>query len=248
MRSPSYLLAALLLAFPTAVLAQAHPQTASLAKTVRKGALPASRITAAGLLGDSDDPEALAPLCDALGDDSGEVRAAAARALGKLGEPGGVGCLEARQAEADEAVKAAQASALASLQALQARHPKVYVKLGEVKDATGSLSPELMKYAEARLRRRLLQVGAALAPEKEAEAEARAVLKKQKWVGYWLQPTIQAGPPGGLKVVVMVVSYPGKQKLTGNATVQAADADPEELLAALLPQAIDEAVATFKTK
>jgi len=247
MRPSSHLVAALLLAIPTTVLAQTDAQTASLARTLKQGALAAHRVQAARVLGDSEDPEALGPLCAGLADETPEVRAAAARALETLGEPGALACLEARKDEQDPSVQKALASAVSATKALLARPARLYVMLGEVKDTTGTLSPELVKLTEARLRRKLFQVGAELAPAKQSEAEAKALLAKRKLPGYRLLTEIRPGTSGGLKLSVMCMRYPGKQ-LLGNVEVQGADAEPGDLLAALVPQAIEETAVSHKWK
>ncbi|MFY0529254.1 HEAT repeat domain-containing protein [Archangium gephyra] len=245
MRSPSHLVTLLLLVCPATVLAQTHPETASLARRLKQGAEPGHRVQAARVLGESEDPEALPPLCAALEDPSGEVRAAAAGALEKLGELGGVECLEARKDEPDAAAKAARSSALKSLRELKARAPKFYVMLGEVKDTTGTLPPELVKATEARMRRKLTQMGAWLAPAKEGEAAAKAVLRKHKLQGYRLVAEIRPGPSEGLTLSVMWQQYPGN-RLLGSAQVEASGGEPYELLAALAPGAVEEAVGSFK--
>ncbi|MCY1081173.1 HEAT repeat domain-containing protein [Archangium lansingense] len=248
MRSPSHLVTLLLLVCPATVLAQTDPETASLARRLKQGAEPSHRVQAARVLGASEDPEALQPLCAGLQDESGEVRAAAAGALEKLGELGGVECLEARKDEPDPAAKAAVESALGHLRRLKARPPKLYVMVGEVKDTTGTLSPELVKATEARLRRKLVQEGAWLAPEKESEAAAKGVLRKKKLKGYRLMTEIRPGPSGGLKLSVMCLNYPGKPNLLGTVEVQASGGEPYELLRALAPGAIDELAESFKWK
>ncbi|MFE8601701.1 HEAT repeat domain-containing protein [Archangium violaceum] len=248
MRSPSHLVTLLLLVCPATVLAQTDPQTASLGRRLKQGAEPEHRVQAARLLGESEDPEALPLLCAGLEDPAAEVRAAAAGGLEKLGELGGLPCLEARKDEPDAAAKAALASALGRLRQLKARPPKVYVLLNEVKDTTGTLPPELVKATEARMRRKLTQEGAWLAPEKEAEAVAKGVLRKHKLQGYRLTAEIRPGPSGGLKLTVMCTRYPGKVQLLGTIEVQASDAEPYELLWALAPEAVTETLATFKGK
>ncbi|HEX8826184.1 MAG TPA: HEAT repeat domain-containing protein [Archangium sp.] len=247
MRSPSHLVACCLLVLPTTILAQADPQTASLSRTLVKGAEPHHRVQAARVLGDSEDPEALKPLCEGLKDPSGEVRAAAAEALGTLGEVGGLECLVARKEEADPAAKAATEAALGKLEALKARAPRLYVLFTGVKDTTGTVSPEWVASTEARMRRKLAQMGALLAPEKEAEKAAKGVLATHKLQGYRLLTEIRPGPQGGLKLSVMGLRYPGKQ-LIGAVEVQASGAEPGELLTALAPQAIEEAASSFGWK
>lgn len=248
MRSPSHLVTLLLLVCPATVLAQTDPQTASLGRRLKQGAEPEHRMQAARLLGESEDPEALPLLCAGLEDPEAGVRAASAQALEKLGELGGVECLEARKDEPDAAAKAAQESALGRLRQLKARPPRFYVLLGEVKDTTGTLPAELVKATEARMRRKLTQEGAWLAPEKEGEAEAKGVLRKHKIQGYRLTAEIRPGASGGLKLVVMCTRYPGKMQLLGSIDVQASGAEPYELLWALAPEAITETAAAFKWK
>ena len=63
MRPSSPLVTLVLLALPATVLAQTNPQTASLSRTLKQGAEPQPRAQAARVLGESDDPEALQPLC-----------------------------------------------------------------------------------------------------------------------------------------------------------------------------------------
>jgi hypothetical protein len=173
------------------------------------------------------------------------VRAAAAGALEKLGELGALECLEARKDEADEAAKAALESARKSLRERKARPPKFYVMLSEVKDTTGTLPSELVKATEARMRRKLTQEGAWLAPAKEGEAAAKEVLRKHKIQGYRLVAEIRPGASEGLKLSVMWLRYPGKQ-LQGSAQVEASGGEPHELLWALAPQAVKEATDSFK--
>lgn len=245
MRSPSHLVTLLLLVCPATVLAQTDPQTASLGKRLKQGAEPPHRIQAARLLGESEDPEALQPLCAGLEDPEGEVRAAAAGGLEKLGELGGLECLEARKDEPDAAAKAALESALGTLRALKARPPKFYVMLGEVKDTTGTLSPELVKATAARMRRKLAQVGAWLAPEKEGEAAAKGVLRKHGINGFRVQAEIHPTESGGLLVRMVCIGYPG-QELLGDVEVQASGAKPEDLLKVLAPRIVEEAADTFE--
>ena len=156
-------------------------------------------------------------------------------------------CLEARAKDEDDQARQAVASALGKLRALQARPVQFYVMLVPLKDATGSLSPGLLKLTEARLRRALRREGAALAPEKETEAEARAVLHKRKLVGYRLIIEVREAPSNGLKLAVLGLRYPGKQ-LLGSISVQGTGAEPGDILAALAPSAIEEAASSFKWK
>lgn len=248
MRSPSHLVTLLLLVCPATVLAQTDPETASLGRRLKQGAEPLHRVQAARALGELDDPEALEPLCTGLQDPSAEVRAAAAGGLEKLGESGGLECLvEARKDEPEAEVRTAMEAALRSLRELKARPPRAYVMFAGVKDMTGTLSPEMVKATEARMRRELVQSGAWLAPEKESAAAAKAVLDKQKLQGCRLVAQIRPGSSGGLKLSVMGVRYPGTQ-LLGTVEVQASNAEPWDLLVALAPRVIEDSVGAFGWK
>jgi HEAT repeat protein len=101
---PSFL-SLLLLTLPGAVMAQVDSRTASLSKQLGQGQEPRARTQAAQGLGSSDDPEAVKPLCSGLKDPEGQVRAAAAQALGKLKEVAGLECLKARKGETDAAAQ-----------------------------------------------------------------------------------------------------------------------------------------------
>ncbi|QRN99685.1 HEAT repeat domain-containing protein [Archangium violaceum] len=245
MRRPFSLIALFLLSLPGAVLAQVDSRTASLSKQLGKGTDPKQRSQAALGLGASDDPEALKPLCDGLKDSSEQVRAASAQALGKLKELAGLECLKARKSETDAAARTAIQTSLQVLQDLKARAPKLYVQLGGVKDKTGQLRPEVVKVTEARMRRKLTQVGALLAPAKESKAAAQGVLRKHGIHGYRLQTEIHPTESGGLKVKVVCIGYPD-QALLGDVEVQASGAKPEELLKVLAPRIIEDAADTFE--
>lgn len=245
MRCSSSLLALVLLSLPGAVLAQVDPRIASLSKQLGTGQEPKVRSQAALGLGSSDDPEALKPLCAALKDPSEQVRAASAQALGKLKELAGLECLKARKSETDAATKAAIQASIEALQAFKDRTPRVYVQLSGVKDKTGKLKPEVLKVTEARMKRKLTQVGALLAPTKESKAAAQGVLRKHGIQGFRLQAEIHATEGGGLRVSVVCIGYPD-QSLLGDVELQASGAKPEELLKVLAPRIIDEAADTFE--
>jgi hypothetical protein len=245
MRCSSSLLALVLLSLPGFALAQVDPRIASLSKQLGSGQEPKARSQAALGLGSSDDPEALKPLCAALKDSSEQVRAASAQALGKLKELAGLECLKARKSETDAATKAAIQASIEALQAFKDRTPRVYVQLSGVKDKTGQLKPEVLKVTEARMRRKLTQVGAMLAPTKESKSAAQGVLRKHGIQGFRLQAEIHPTEGGGLRVSVVCISYPD-QALLGDVELQASGAKPEELLKVLAPRIIDEAADTFE--
>ncbi|MGZ3458741.1 MAG: HEAT repeat domain-containing protein [Archangium sp.] len=245
MRCPLSLLVLLLLTLPGAALAQVDSRTASLGKQLGQGQDPRARSQAALGLGSSDDPEALKPLCEGLKDPSEQVRAAAAQALGKLKELSGLECLKSRKGETDEAARAAIRASIETLQDLREQAPKLYVMFGGVKDKTGHLRPEVLRFAEERIRRKLTQVGALLAPEKESKAAAQGVLRKHGIHGYRVQAEIHPTDEGGLKVRMVCIGYPD-QALLGDVEVQASGAKPEELLKVLAPRIVEEAADTFE--
>lgn len=236
--------AVLLLAAPGAALAQADAQTASYGKRLRQADTPEQRTHAAQMLGESEDPEAMPALCAALEDTEAMVRAAAAHALQKLGQLEALECLRNRKADPDEQVQGALKQAVGALEKLAARPAKVYVAFGGVEDTTGTLSPEWVSATNARIRRRLVQVGARLAPEREEEAAAKAVLRKQKLKGFRVKIEVRPGAEGGLKLALLCIRYPGQQ-LHGTVNVQASGDEPPELLKVLAPAIVNEAVDTF---
>jgi hypothetical protein len=236
--------AVLLLATPGTALAQADAQTASFSRRLREAETPEQRAHAAQLLGDSEDPEAVPALCAALEDPDAPVRAAAAHALRKLEQLEALECLRARKKDPDEQVQGALKQALGALEKLAARPAKVYVLFEGVEDTTGTLSPEWVRSTNARIRRRLVQVGAQLAPEQEEEAAAKEVLRKRKLKGFRMKVEVRPGAEGGLKLALLCLRYPGKQ-LQGTVNVQASGDEPPELLKVLAPAIVNEAVDTF---
>ena len=245
MRCPSLpvLLPLLLVVFPA--LAQVDARTASLSRQLAQGPDAPARVKAASGLGASDDPEALPPLCEGLKDPSEQVRAAAAQALGKLQELAGLECLKARKGETDAAAKTAIQTSLKALQALKDQRPRVYVSLQELKDRSGQVKPEVLRATEARMRRKLVQMGALLAPARENKAAAQGVLRKLGVKGFRLQGEIDETESGGLRVTLVCIGYPD-QALLGDVDLQASGAKPEELLKALAPRIVQEAADTFE--
>lgn len=240
--------AVLLLAAPGAALAQADAQTASYSKRLREADTPEQRAQAAQRLGESEDPEAVPALCAALEDSEAMVRAAAAHALQKLEQLEALECLRARREEPDEQVQGALKQALGALEKLAARPAKVQVLFGGVEDTTGSLSLEWVSATSARIRRRLVQVGAQLAPEQEKQGAAKGTARKrkprQKLKAFQVKVEVRPGDEGGLKLSLLCLRHPGKQ-LQGTVTVQASGDEPPELLKVLAPAIVNEAVDTF---
>jgi hypothetical protein len=233
--------ALLLCALPA--LAQVDARVAFLTKQLEKGKDPRARSQAALVLGATEEPEAVRPLCTGLEDESELVRAAAAKGLATLKEASGLDCLKKHQ-EKDAATLVAIRDAIKALEDFKNRKPLLYVALG-LKDKTGSLSPELVKITEERLKRRLIFVGALLAPPKEAKKAAQGVLKKHGIRGYQLNIEISNTEGGGLKLAVLCLRYPD-MALLGQVDVQASGAEPADLLKALIPKAIEDAAETFE--
>ncbi|MET0402483.1 MAG: HEAT repeat domain-containing protein [Cystobacter sp.] len=244
-RCPLSLLSMLLCMASSTALAQVDARTASLSRQLGQGADAEARSRAASGLGSSDDPEALQPLCEGLKDTSEQVREASAQALGVLKEVAGLECLKARKGEPDSAARSAIQASLKTLQSLKEQPPKVYVQLVDVKDRTGQLTRELVRSTEARMRRKLAQMGAWLAPVKENKAAAQGVLRKYGVRGYRLQAEIHETESGGLQVTMACISYPD-QTLLGDVDLQAGGAKPEDLLKALAPRIIEDAADTFE--
>jgi hypothetical protein len=226
-------------------LAQVDSRTASLSRQLGQGEEPRARSQAASGLGASDDPEALRPLCEGLKDTSEQVRKAAAQALGVLKEVAGLECLKARKGEPDSAARQAILASLKTLQSLKDQPPRLYVFLVDVKDRTGQLPPEILRFTEAHMRRKLTQMGALIAPAKENKAAAQGVLRKYGVRGYRLQAEIHDTESGGLQVTMACLGYPD-QSLLGDVELQASGAKPEELLKALAPRIIEEVADTFE--
>lgn len=225
-------------------LAQADARVAFLTRQLEKGKDPRARSQAALVLGATDEPEAVTPLCGALKDTSEVVRAAAAKGLATLKELSALDCLKAHKEE-DAATLAAVREAIQSLEELKSRPPRIYVDLEELKDKTGTLPPELVKATQERLKRRLVQSGALLAPPKEPKKAAKSVLKKHGIAGYRLSTEIRSTEEGGLRLVIVCLTYPDLA-LRGQVDVQATGAEPPDLLKALAPKAVEEVAATLE--
>jgi hypothetical protein len=229
--------ALLLLSLPA--LAQVDARVAFLSKQLQKGKDPRSRSQAALGLGATSEPEAVEPLCTGLEDTNELVRASAAKGLATLLDLSGLDCLKKHQ-EPDAATLASVRQAIQVLEAFKARPPRRYVAFEGVTDKTGTLSAELVKLTDGRLRRRLVLAGALLAPLKEPRAAAQGVLKKHHITGYRLSAQVQAvEDEGGLRILVVCLSYPDLA-LLGQVDVQAAGAPAPDLLNALVPKVIEE--------
>jgi HEAT repeats len=236
------LVALLLLATPA--LAQVDARVAFLTKQLEKGKDPRARSQAALVLGATDEPEAVLPLCTGLADPSEVVRASVAKGLATLKESSGLDCLK-KHKEQDAATLVSIREAIKALEEFKARPPRLYVDFQGVKDKTGSLAPELVKVTDERLKRRLIHAGALLAPPKEPKKTAQGILKKRGIRGYRLNVEIQKTDGGGLKLAILCLTYP-ELALLGQVDVAASGAGPEDLLKAMIPKAIQDVAQTLE--
>jgi hypothetical protein len=232
----------LLLAFPA--LAQVDARVAFLTKQLEKGKDPRARAQAALVLGATEEPEAVRPLCTGLQDTSEIVRASVAKGLATLKEVSAIECLKAHK-EADAATLVAIREAIQALEAFKSRPPRLYVAFEGIKDKTGTIPADLLKVTEERLKRRLVHSGALLAPAKESKKTAQGVLKKHGISGFRLSAEIHPWEGGGVRLALICLSYPDLA-LLGQVDVKAGGAAPADLLKALVPKAIEEVAETFE--
>jgi hypothetical protein len=245
MRPRVPLLALVSCVLPCLALAQVDARVAALSRQLATGKDPAVRAKAAQGLGASDDPEAVRPLCAGLEDPDEAVRAAAAKALGVLQDVSSLTCLQARQGEAHAVTAAAIREAVRTIEDFKARAPSRYVAFDGVKDQTGALTPELLRFTEQRFARKLLQSGAWLAPKGEKKAAAQGMLQKRGIPGYRLIAEVHPTDGGGLRITVACLSYPDN-KLLGQAEAQASGGKPADLLKALVPHVVEEVAGTLE--
>lgn len=180
------------------------------------------RTQAALALGASKSDQAVAPLCQGLGDANATVRAAAAAALGKLLR-GGQDCLTARlEKEASASVKNAIRKALARLESGGEAEPaltastRFYVSLGKTADRTQRDGDGIHELVLAAVKKAIAEAeGVVLAPASETAAQAKSRMAKVPSLkGFYL--TYKVDPPTydskGLtvKVDVAIYTYPAK--------------------------------------
>jgi len=231
----------ILLALPSTAFAD--PRIAYLTRQLESGKDPRVKAQAALVLGATNDPSAVSPLCLGVKDSSEIVRSSAARALLQLEELSAIDCLKAQKNDPDPAARAAIASALQKLEAIRNRKPEFYIALTPVVDRAGVPS-DVLKLAEDRLRAKLQKVGALLAPSDEKKNAAHSVIKEKKLKGFMLMPELHSLPGGGIKLHMICLTYPEKA-LLGEVNVKASGGGAKDLIRALAPKAIDEAADTF---
>ncbi len=191
------------------------------------------RTQAALALGASKSARATAPLCSALDDQNGSVRAAAAAALGRLAL-GGDECLEKRLASETAAnVKVAIERALELLDGGEPEFTKevrYYLAIGKVSDKTGRSGSKLERLVRKSMRGAGSELKAfAFAPSHETPGRAKERVSKHPRVkGYYLSPRL---PPfdytGGnltVRLEIAMFSYPDKA-MVGNYSVKLTQPD-----------------------
>jgi hypothetical protein len=216
-----------------------------LIKRLEKASDARGRMQAALMLGAADDPKAVTPLCGALDDPEEVVRVSAARALEQLGDHSAIECLRRSLGGAKGETRITVQHALTTLEKQKNRKPTLYVQLEPVIDNRTQPDPPSAQLAEARLRARLGRLGVVLAPADEDAKAARAVLKTRKLKGFQLNPKLASTPDGGIRLILLGMTYP-ERKLLGEVTIKAAGAPPADLLQALVPAALEEASRNFE--
>jgi hypothetical protein len=174
------------------------------------------RTQAALALGATANPEAIEPLCQAVGDANPTVRAAAAAAMGKLAV-GGVPCLEkSLLTESQADVRKVIARALRRLKSSEPKlgpGTKVYVSIGKIESSSWEPGARMDVLARRSLQQYLdRRRGVVTAPQNEPAGDAQRRLKSHPQTkGVLLLPRIHIrAVSGGLQIrfEVAVFSYP----------------------------------------
>lgn len=108
-------------------------------------------------------------------------------------------------------------------------------------------TPEAQKLADEAMRAKLASLGAALAPAGEDKKAALGVIKAKHLKGYQVQLQVAPHEEAGLKVQLMVLSYP-EQALKGSWSVKAAKGKPEKLIPLLIARAVDDVAGDLDWK
>jgi hypothetical protein len=139
------------------------------------------RVQAALDLGKTKDSHARIPLENALDDEHGAVRAAAAAALKVLGDKAALPALRARKNDSSSSVRSQIKSSIAALESSGssgASKPKVLIKVGQMKNGTSVRSNELVGALEQTSRVKLAELPGVEVVE--ADSDVNAVAKKKR--------------------------------------------------------------------
>lgn len=186
------------------------------------------RTNAALALGATDEDDAIAPLCGALGDPSEVVRHAVVVAMKRLSRPSSLSCLRRRlpletsasvKTQLERTIDAIESSS-GSGTAPTASAPYVagaryYVSISPVTNNTVRSTTEIEHRVRDAIVSKLGQLGEyQLAPTGESNDAAKAVIAKRKLKGFYLAVSVDKldYSDGNLhvRVKVAVFSYPGK--------------------------------------
>ena len=200
------------------------------------------RTNAALALGQSNEDDAVEPLCRALEMDPSEVvRQAVAAALKRLERTSAVDCLSKR--ESGETSAAVRLQITRALEALRAKrgsevtesvsdsgpfkpkfnaNAKYYVSISPVTNNTERGKAEVQKVVLDAVRTKLESAGPfQLAPEDETPAAAKAAMAKRKLKGYYLSLAVDSFDYSGgnlrVRIKCAVFTYPNKD-LRGHFT------------------------------
>lgn len=136
------------------------------------------RVQAALELGKSADPDALAPLVEAMNDPNASVRTAAAAALEELGDPACVPALKLHRLDRSDAMRKQVKTSLATFEAAAedgTRPARLLVKLGTMKNQTPVKAARIEAELESESRKKLdsLPGVRVLAPSGDTKAEEK---------------------------------------------------------------------------
>jgi hypothetical protein len=216
------------------------------AKQLSSASDPRARAQAALALGASNDRDAITPLCKGLDDSTEIVRLSVAKALGQLANLASLDCLKRHASDSSTDVRDAVQRALAALDSQQTRSGTgaLYVALAPVLDKQDRPNSAWVKLAEERLHAALGAMGVTLAPPGESKAAATSVVRGRHMKGFALNPELHTYPPSGLRMSILVLTYPD-HSILGEVSVKASGAGPPDLIRALAPKVIQEAAETF---
>ncbi len=243
---PGPFLSALLIAAPG--FAQ-DARITFLSKQLTSGTDPRTRAQTALILGKSNSPAAVAPLCAALKDPEPVVRSAVVGALGELKAPDALTCLKTVKNESDPTVRAALARALEAPAppGPDVKNGGLYIAILPVNDKIGALTPDVLALAESLIREKLTGMGATMAPPGESKAAASALISKHALRGYQLNTNLLPNGEGGLKLEILIMTYPD-MSLQGTFNVKARGGKYETLLKAMVPRVVNDAATELEWK
>lgn len=262
---------AFLLAVAWTLPAAADTDVAKIAKRLSDGSSFQVRVQAALALGASGSSAAVQPLCNALGDDTASVRAAAAAALGRLKRTTATSCLKQRLGtEGNASVKTqieraitriereAELRAAASASRTPTHKSRFYVAVDPAKSKESRRKQDVELLVQATIRRKLMdEQNVGLAPSGQDKNQFEQVARKHRVQGYLLRPTVESIAYEGTNVLVAVrltlFAYPSMAlqaeyapKLSMSGTVGRDREAEDKLLRMATEKAIQKFLETTK--